>query len=268
MNFNYNLFRVLASLTQEKTYSFVKNYLTKRYDSKSFIETKDYLIVTGDIPVALVAHLDTVFEAPPTNIYFDVINNVCWSPEGLGADDRAGVYAIIQIVEKGLRPSIILTTNEEIGALGARALGQIECPIKDLKYVIELDRQGKDDCVFYDCGNEDFYDYIKNFGFNFNIGTYSDIKFFCPQWDVAAVNLSIGYFEEHSYAEYLNVDYLLDTIQKVINILNSENKPHFSYMKIKPLRCSKCGDIHEDVFNWTIGTYCLKCAMEEYDSTN
>ena len=84
--------------------------------------------------------MDTVFFKPATIIYYDRQKNTMWSPMGLGADDRAGVFAIIQILQSGLRPHIIFTTDEEKGCLGAEALAKTECPFQELKYIIELDR--------------------------------------------------------------------------------------------------------------------------------
>ena len=92
------------------------------------LETKDYICAEGVIPIALVAHMDTVFFKPATTIYYDRQKNTMWSPMGLGADDRAGVFAIIQILQSGLRPHIIFTTDEEKGCLGAEALAKTECP--------------------------------------------------------------------------------------------------------------------------------------------
>ena len=44
-----------------------------------------------------------------------------------------------------------------------------QAPI-DLKYIIELDRRGSDDCVFYQCDNHEFDAYVEKFGFqNLNI---------------------------------------------------------------------------------------------------
>ena len=131
-------------LKQPQLMKAMKHYLNMKYEN--VISTKEYLIAVGEIPVALVAHLDTVFKEPPHNIFYDRVKNVMWSPNGLGADDRAGVYAIVQILKSGLRPTVIFTTDEELGCLGAEALAeQIKIPPADLKYVIQLDRRGSND---------------------------------------------------------------------------------------------------------------------------
>ena len=130
-------------------------YLKARY--KRVISTRDYVIAVGDIPVALVAHLDTVFPYLPENIYYDRVKNVMWSSDGLGADDRAGVYAIVQILKYGYRPTIIFTTDEEKGCVGAGILSeQIKTAPTELKYIIQLDRRGSNDCVFYSCAKSLF----------------------------------------------------------------------------------------------------------------
>lgn len=162
-----------------------------------------------------------------------------WSPQGLGGDDRAGVYAIIQIIENGYRPSIVFTTDEELCCLGAQALIEKKpiCPFKNLKAIIELDRQGKKDMVFYGCRNSSFKKYIKNYDFIFKKGSFSDISILAPAWDVAAVNLSIGYEDEHSPLEILHIDWLEETIKKVKNILNdSFSMPTFAYNSFKHLK--------------------------------
>ena len=210
-------------LKQSSLMKAMRQYLKSKYDT--VLCEKEYLIAVGDIPVALVAHLDTVFTAPPQRIFYDRTKNVMWSPDGLGADDRAGVYAIVQILKAGLRPTVIFTTDEEKGCLGAEALVK-NLPIAptELKYIIELDRRGSDDCVFYQCDNEQFEDYVESFGFVMNFGSFSDISVICPAWRVAGVNLSIGYYDEHSYSETLYVGQMLNTIEKVKRMLLSVDK--------------------------------------------
>ena len=94
-----------------------------------------------------------------------------------------------------------------------------------------MDRQGYNDCVFYDCDNPDFVTYIENFGFKFDLGSFTDISFICPDWKIAGVNLSIGYYREHSLAEILFVQDLYDTISKVeLMLLDRQEAPSFKYI--------------------------------------
>lgn len=227
---DYKLFEQIVAMKQPALLKAMSAYLKRHYDN--VCTTKDYIYAVGDIPVTIVAHLDTVFKEPVSEIYYDERKNVMWSPEGLGADDRAGVFAIVKIIRAGHKPHIILTTDEEMGGLGAEALVRsVPQPFAEMKYIIELDRRGTNDCVFYDCENPAFVEYVESFGFIENFGSYSDICEICPVWKVAGVNLSIGYQDEHSIAETLHISPFLSTIDKVIKMLQAaKDAPSFEYI--------------------------------------
>ena len=257
---DFKTFEQLCALTQGGTHKTMAAYLKSKY--KRVIETQDYVIAEGNIPIALVAHMDTVFPRPAAEVYYDRIKNVIWSPYGLGADDRAGVFAIIQIIRKGLRPHIILTTDEEKGALGAVAVACEKCPFEDLRYIIQLDRRGANDCVFYDCDNPKFVEYVEQFGFTEAIGSFSDISIICPEWKIAGVNLSIGYHDEHSVSETLFVGQMLETIDRVVKMLQEpiDKIPAFEYIPL-PTRAwyrPICKSLEDKLDN----THCAKCKKD------
>ena len=279
-------FEQIVGLSQPALKTVMRKYLVRKYGIENVKETGDYIIAFGDIPIALVAHMDTVFKQPASEIFYDTRKNVIWSPTGLGADDRAGVFAMVQIIKSGLRPHIILTTDEEIGGIGATMLGKEECPFKDLRYLIELDRRGENDCVFYDCANEEFIDYVETFGFKESFGSFSDISMIAPEWEVAAVNLSIGYRDEHTTSEVLFVSHMFSTIDKVKTMLSQDMEKVRKYNYIpsaysfnwlnslktdykKHYACWGCGTYceREDLFpvkalDGNIDLYCLECATK------
>lgn len=200
---------------------------------KNIISNNMYIIAEGDLPICLCAHMDTVFARQPFNFYYDSEQSVLWSPQGLGADDRAGSYAIIELLEKGYRPSIILTDLEERGGIGADMLVKKypECPFSDCRALIQLDRRGSKDAVYYECDNQDFEGLISSYGFKTNWGTFTDISIFGPQWEIAAVNLSVGYYNEHEEIEILNMRQLHETISKVEKMLKDcKDWPSYSYI--------------------------------------
>ena len=226
----YETLEQLFKMKQGSLLKTMSYFLQSKY--KTVKTTADYIYAIGDIPIALVAHMDTVFPKPVSELYYDTRKNVMWSPQGLGADDRAGIYAIIQILcSTNLRPHIIFTTDEERGGIGASVLAQENCPFPRLKYMIELDRQGKNDCVFYSCDNDDFVAYIESFGFIEDFGSFSDISILGPAWQVCSTNLSVGYENEHTYIETLNISALLNTIEKVKKMLQEESIPDFKYIE-------------------------------------
>ena len=228
-------FETIAKMTQPALFRSMRKYLKKHYKPENMIVSGQYILCEGNLPVMLVAHMDTVFKTPPQRIYYDVKQTTMWSPEGLGADDRAGVYLIWRIIQAGYLPHICLTTDEELGGLGAGQLVKDlpNCPFEDLKYVIELDRQGTNDCVFYSCANEEFKEFVEDYGFVTDWGTFSDISDICPAWMIAGVNLSVGYKGEHKETEILNTHAMMDTYRKVTKMLDdctNDNIHRFEYI--------------------------------------
>lgn len=284
---DYKLFTSLVKLSPQGLLRLLNKYVDKKYST--VISTEDYLVGVGDIPVALVAHVDTVFTESPKDIYYDKEKGVLWSPQGLGADDRAGVFAILKILQSGLKPTVIFTTEEEAGGLGAEKLTKDfpKCPISNLKYIIQLDRRGTNDCVFYDCDNADFTRYVESFGFIQNFGSFSDISVLCPKWKIAGVNLSVGYENEHTLCETFHLNPWSATVRKVQMMLAEEDIPAFEYVedlsyltnwhhKLDPWygykTCDNCGKSFEEfevIPTYTkkkrIKYYCPDCCVEQVD---
>lgn len=259
---DYQILTKLMRLKQEQILEFMYKFLIKN-GYKEIIFNKEYIIAYGDIPVALLAHADTVFKSPPMDFFYDRVNEVLWSPQGMGADDRAGIFAITKIVNAGYHPHIIITTDEECGGIGACAIAEDMpnfAPEHQLCFMIQLDRQGKEDSVYYECDNKDFEKYINSFGFVTAEGTFTDISIIAPEWKVAAVNLSIGYVREHTFTETLYVESMYATIDKVKKLLSAESFTKFDYIPMVDMyrgwkfedyfeddKCDLCGE-HTAIF--------------------
>ena len=215
----YNLIQSIFKATQEGLSTSMHKLLTEHYGKDNVIYNKKYIVAIGEIPVGVVAHMDTVHRTPVKELFYDKDKNVMWSPEGIGADDRAGIYGMIEILRQGYKPTLILTTDEEIGGIGASALAADKHILPTMKFLVELDRRGVDDCVFYECDNPSFEEKIESYGFKTNFGSFSDISILCPALGIAGVNLSIGYEDEHTRYERLYVDNMFNTVEKVCDIL-------------------------------------------------
>lgn len=211
--------------------------ILKDFKYETIYDTPDYIMAIGSLPVGLIAHLDTVHTEEIT-VLKD--KNVMYKEINSGFDDRAGVAAILTILQtlKNPLPTVIFTHGEETGGTGALALSK-ERQNPHLKYLIELDRQGEKDAVFYGCENSEFTAFILSSGFILARGTFSDISFICPAWEIAGVNLSIGYFYEHTIDEYLNIEFWENTIHKVVALLQREDVPIFEY-KTHTCTCKTC----------------------------
>ena len=207
--------------------------LTLMYKNAT-VRKGSYILVPGQAPVMLVAHLDTVHCEPVKTICRSDNGNILMSPQGIGGDDRCGVYALVTAHELAkVKPWLLFTCEEEVGGVGASAFcaeydkGKMPKGLNSLKAIIEIDRKGRDDAVYYDCANTDFESYITKKGFKTQFGSFSDISVVAPKLGVAAVNLSSGYYNAHTQHEYINQKHLNTTIRKVVEIITDAVKPDF-----------------------------------------
>lgn len=223
------------------------------YGYKNITVGKEFVYATGSIPILLVAHVDTVHTVPSTTILYDRAQGLLWSPEGLGADDRAGVLGILELLKRGHRPHVLFTDGEEYGGTGAREVTKT-VPDNGVLYAIELDRKNGDEAVFYDCDNPEFTKYVLSFGFKHALGTFSDISILCPHWNIAGVNLSAGYYNEHTRAEYLNLRGLWRTLERVEQMLAQKPAKRFKHHTKLKAQSSKLSR-HSSYSAWPVDDY-------------
>ena len=213
----------IFSTSDKKLKKILKVELSKR--GYKTIHNKDkFLYAEGNAPYMLVAHLDTVHKALPSIICYSKDGNHIMSPQGIGGDDRCGVYIILELLKRlPFKPYIVFTMEEETGGFGAYAFADyIEDKAPDLKYIVEYDIKGNNDCVFYDCDNKDFIDFVESFGFAKAFGTFSDISIIAPVLKAAAVNLSSGYYNPHTLNEYVSVSDMNNIIEASVKMLCSQ----------------------------------------------
>ena len=262
------LLQTLFTLEQEQLHDFLYTFLLDYYTEEELIEDNvNYLYAQGNIPVLLVAHLDTVHKIKPKldNIFHDIKKHRMWSPVGIGADDRCGVFAIVMLIMQGYRPHIALTWNEEIGGLGAHKMIKDFIPKQQINFAIQIDRKGSQEAVYYYLDSLTFENYINSFGFKTHIGTYTDICEICPDWGFAGVNLSAGYNFEHSTSEIVMIDVLVDTITKVAKILDDQkhSPQFFNYIEAPPKAYTpmtkKEWDNEGEYYGKTYSDSCMAC---------
>lgn len=194
------------------------------------ISTKDYTYAKGEIPILLVAHCDTVHKNKPTTILYDSMQEMMWSPQGIGGDDRCGIIAIYEII-KQYKPYVLFTQDEEIGGLGAKVFCEKE-NLDKIKFAIEIDRRGNNQAVFYDCGNKELQEYIcEEKGFDLEYGSFTDVCFIGEMFNIGIVNLSAGYYNEHQNIEFIHFPALYNTIKKVKEILKENIDKYFDYQE-------------------------------------
>jgi len=204
--------------------------------------------------VCLVAHIDTAQRENwgKKTIVHDKDQGILWSPEGLSADDRAGVWAVLHLyktVPPEHQPYILLTDKEERGGIGATEAVDIFGDILGsdaVSHFIEIDRRGANDAVFYNNEPEEFRRYVTLFGFEEAHGTFSDISILGFEFEKCGVNLSAGYYNEHTPRELLNTKHLENTVANVRLMLedNARNP------ELWPNPSEKTRDFKNDKFDF------------------
>lgn len=183
---------------------------------------REYVFLPGStrMPI-LVAHADTVHKQLPQMISFDRKMNALSSPTGLGADDRAGVYAIWYLWDLlDVKPALLICDHEESGGTGAWEAGiELYDELRDYPYMLEIDRKGRAEAVFYNYEDDKFINYIESFGFKEEWGIYSDVATLGEELNMCSVNLSAGYYMNHTVQETLvlhHLDYTIKHAKKII----------------------------------------------------
>lgn len=223
----------------KRTQSELKGYLIQWLRNKKYkpIVGDGYIYAEGTVPILLTAHLDTVHKERVKEVW--QTDNVISSPQGIGGDDRCGVYIILQALKKSkARPSVLFCEDEEIGGVGSKKFAKSNHikKLEKMKYIIELDRKGSNDAVYYNCDNVEFVDWITDqTGYKEEYGSFSDISVLCPACKVAGVNLSCGYYNAHTTKEMVNMSEMAHTTETVVKLIEMDMKdiPAFEYIEAK-----------------------------------
>lgn len=145
----------------------------------------------------------------------------------LGADDRVGVKTILDILEMGLRPHILFTTDEEVGCVGSRKAVE-ENALEGLKIasmLIQIDRgvheKSWHEMVTYDFDPKSHPAIFEKLGETYKMatGSYTDVAVLGPHLDKPIVNVSASYRHEHTTDEFINLDAYVYNTQGLIKFI-------------------------------------------------
>ena len=176
--------------------------------------------------------MDTVHEETPKEIVYK--SGRVSSPQGIGGDDRCGVYMILKLIEQ-YDCHVLFCEDEEIGGLGSDKFVESEiCKnlVGKLNYIIELDRKNNNDAVYYSCSNIKFEEFVEKEFFKYGWGSFSDVSTLMPELEVAGVNLSCGYYNAHTTNEYVVLSQMEKAIEEVGKLIDrTKETDKFEYVK-------------------------------------
>lgn len=224
------MFKKICKMPQKDLKKFVADKLEETHNK--VIVGDGYVFAQGDFPVLLVAHMDTVHKELPKLIVYDKKTDSLSSPQGIGGDDRCGVYMVLEVI-KAFNCSVLFCEDEEVGGIGAEKFIKTNlAKTLEFNYMIEFDRNGSNDAVFYDCDNEDFEKFITKDFYKTAWGSFSDISVLAPYIGCAAVNLSCGYYNAHTTQEYVVLSQMKESIYQACEILaRTTENDKFEYVE-------------------------------------
>lgn len=196
--------------------------------SKGYADSFVYVPGTREDRVLLIAHSDTVFDYYSGENIIELEEDTYFSDNkgvGIGADDRAGCAILWLLRDTG--HSLLITNGEEYGSISAdRIASQIPNLYGELNahnYMIEFDRRNADDYKTYNIPvSKKFLSFIESStGYN-DAGKKSstDIVHLCGK--ICGVNMSVGYYHEHTPDECLVFSEWMNTLEISRRLLEGE----------------------------------------------
>lgn len=203
---------------EKRIRNFIKGYIFENIPGVQVLEDEmgNLFITKGEAKSypCIVAHLDQVqilhskdFRAIETDeiIFGYSPSNRC--QEGLGADDKNGIWVALQCLMKYEALKIAFFVDEEVGCIGSRFAGITF--FNDCRFVIQPDRRGYSDVItqisWESLCSEQFLSDIQpeQFGYTPTDGLMTDIQALRDNGlEISCINLSCGYYEPHTDCEF------------------------------------------------------------------
>ncbi len=194
--------------------------ISKLQKNKYTIIRKDNMYIFGIppgdkiIPVLLCAHWDTKrLPEIPVSLEIgkngDAVTNSCGI---LGADDRAGVQAILEVCNiYNQMPYVLFTNYEETGMTGMVEFinsGVLWDYENNINLIISVDRMGDNELVssLHSHIPDEVIPIALSCGYMPGNGWVTDSYLLEKEFNIAAINVSIGFYNQHSKNEYLSIE--------------------------------------------------------------
>lgn len=182
----------------------------------------------------VAAHLDEIHSPCEREVVIegDKIFTVdkLWNRVGCGADDKNGLWVIINLLYSEPILKVALFVQEERVGDNAGCRGARACDLSffnDVKFVLECDRKGRSDVVYIGKGelvlcNQDFIsqDVLRKYGYEMVKGGKTDVvELKMRGLDVPVCNISCGYYDAHKNSEYTKFSELQNCLEFVKDII-------------------------------------------------
>ena len=159
---------------------------------------------------------------------------------GIGADDKAGIFVALKMLEELDNIKVFFPTQEEIGTLGSKAVDLKW--FEDVGYILEGDKHGQFLVVNKYSGDDIFSDSFKDilkgvmdeFTWEYTNGLSTDVMTLSKRGvNRSVINFSVGYYNHHTAKEILDMNELLESVDFIKELIDSlgDDLYEFDYNK-------------------------------------
>jgi hypothetical protein len=191
-------------------------------------EVYAFVVAVGNSRTLFTAHLDTVHSTEGTSV-LQIEDDILSVMGGgvLGADDGAGVWLLLRMIQAGKPGVYMFTRGEEKGGIGAKGVAAHHSSVLGMvDRAVAFDRKATHSVITHQgwgnrcCSNQfataladGLTDAMFKAGADFffspdDSGVYTDTADFVDHIG-ECTNISIGYYKEHTQEEHLDLKYLL-----------------------------------------------------------
>lgn len=210
----------LLLLSQEELLEYISKIYAPLYTKQEFEGGIVFIPKNVERYPLMCAHLDTInthrktpLERSDLYINKDYIGLPASTKKAcLGGDDRCGVYIALELLASGLPYAFGFFLDEEIGGKGSDNYSTI-IDTTNITALVGLDRKGSNDIALYGYDNSELTEIFVKQGYKVAMGTFTDASNLAGVCGLACVNLSIGYYNEHTPQEYIVFGEVEDTLK-------------------------------------------------------
>lgn len=228
----------LLLLSQEELLAYIDAIYAPMYEKEVFEGGLVFKPKDVEMYPLMCTHLDTInthrkYKLTKEDIVLfdkDIKLDKASKASCLGGDDRCGVYIALELMAKGLPYAFGFFLDEEIGGKGSDNYSTI-IDTTNITALVGLDRKGSNDVALYGYDNSELTEIFVKQGYKVAMGTFTDASNLAGVCGLACVNLSIGYYNEHTPQEYIvfgEVEDTLKTFQKLSVIASLAEKQYIS----------------------------------------
>ncbi len=233
-------------------------------------EADNYIVKVGESRILWSCHTDTVHREDGRTklVYANSILSLSDKEEKancLGADCSVGVWIMRQMILRNIPGLYVFHAGEECGGIGSTHIAE-KTPelLANIDFAIALDRRGETSVVTHQWGGRCASDaFAHSFAAQFDLhltpdsgGTFTDTANYThlvPE----CTNISVGYYNQHSKDEILDVGFAATLLEQLCKIDESK----LVVARDPSVKTSRWGS---DSDWWDRGTYYPASSTSEY----